>query len=50
MTALFALYNSAAVQFDDDIKVTVLFSLAGLVLSLALWSVNSDALAALGAL
>jgi hypothetical protein len=49
MTALVALYNFASVQMDDDFLVTVLFSLAGLLLSLALLSVYPDALAALGA-
>jgi hypothetical protein len=49
MTALVALYNSAVVQMDNDFLVTVLFSLVGLLLSLALASVYPDALAALGA-
>jgi hypothetical protein len=49
MTALEALYNSAAVQMDNDFLVTILFSLAGLLLSLALLSVYPDVLAALGA-
>jgi hypothetical protein len=49
MTALAALYNSAAVQIDNNVFVTLLFSLVGLMLSLALLSANPDALAALGA-
>jgi hypothetical protein len=49
MTALEALYNSAGGQMDNDFLVTILFSLAGLLLSLALLSVYPDALAALGA-
>ena len=49
MTALVALYNSAAVQMDSDFLVTILFSLAGLALSLLLLSVYPDALTALGA-
>jgi hypothetical protein len=37
------------VQIDDDFKVTLLFSLGGLMLSLALLSVNPEAPGVLGA-
>jgi hypothetical protein len=49
MTAIEALYNSGAVQMDNDFPVTVLFSLVGLLLSLALLWLCPDVLAALGA-
>lgn len=49
MTTLVAICKSAAFAIDEDFKVTVFFSLAGLLLSLALLSGNPDALAALGA-
>jgi hypothetical protein len=49
MTALVALYASAAVKIDDDFKAVLLFSLGGLVLTFAFLSVNPDALAVLGA-
>ncbi len=49
MNTLVALYRSRPVQIDDDFKVTLLFSLGGLMLSLALLSVNPEALAVLGA-
>ena len=39
MTALVALYNSASVHMNDDFVVTLLFSAAGLLFSLALLSV-----------
>jgi hypothetical protein len=40
---------SRPVQIDGDFKVTLLFSSSGLMLSLALLSVNPEALAVLGA-
>jgi hypothetical protein len=49
VNTLVALYRSRPVQIDDDFKVTLLFSLGGLMLSLALLSVDPEALAVLGA-
>jgi hypothetical protein len=49
VNTLVALYRSRPVQIDDDIKVILLFSLGGLMLSLAFLSVNPEALAVLGA-
>jgi hypothetical protein len=49
VNTLVALYSSRPVQIDDDFKVTLLFSLGGLMLSWALLSVNPEALAVLGA-
>jgi hypothetical protein len=49
MTTLVALYHSAAVNIDDDLKAVLLFSLGGLVLSFAFLSANPDGLAVLGA-
>jgi hypothetical protein len=49
VNTLVALYIARPVQIDDDFKVTLLFSLGGLMLSLALLSVNLEALAVLGA-
>jgi len=49
MITFVALYNSAAVRIDRDFTVTFLFSLGGLMLSLALLTANPEALAALGA-
>jgi hypothetical protein len=46
---LAALYASGPVLIDDDLNVTLLFSLGGLLLSLALLSVSPEALAVLGA-
>jgi hypothetical protein len=48
VNTLVALYISRPVDIDDDFKVTLLFSLSGLMLSLALL-VNPEALAVLGA-
>ena len=49
MTTLATLYAFSAVQIADHFKATLLFSLGGLVLSLALLSVDPAALAVLGA-
>jgi hypothetical protein len=49
VNTLVAFYISRPVQIDDDFKVTILFSLGGLMLSWALLSVNPEALAVLGA-
>jgi hypothetical protein len=51
VNTLVALYISISrpVDIDDDFKVTLLFSLGGLMLSLALLSVSPEALAVLGA-
>jgi hypothetical protein len=49
VNTLVALYGSRPIQIDDDFKVTLLFSLGGLMLSLALLSVSPEAFAVLGA-
>lgn len=49
MNTLVVLYSSRPIQIDDDFKVTLLFSLGGLMLSLALLSVSPEALVVLGA-
>jgi hypothetical protein len=41
--------TSAPVQIGDEFKITLLFALGGLVLSLAVLSVTPEALAVLGA-
>ena len=48
MNTLIALYTSGPVKIDDDFNVCLLFTLGGLMLSLALLSVSPDALAVLG--
>jgi hypothetical protein len=48
MATIAALYRFSTSNVDNDLKVVLLFSLTGLLLTLALLSVNPELLAVLG--